>query len=231
MDYTIMKIPKIISIEGNIGAGKTTFVEKLKEKLKDDNRVVFVTEPVDIWQSIKDNENKSILERFYEDGKKYSFPFQIMAYVTRLNLLTKTIVNNPKCELIVTERSLDADRFVFAKMLYDDKMIEDINFQIYLQFYEAYKLKYKSSGIIYVNASPHICKERIDKRNRKGEEGVPIEYLIKCFKYHNDWLFDKNLLNIDANENAYYKEEDKLDIGNTWINEAVDFIYGILSPV
>ena len=68
MDHTIMRIPKIISIEGNIGAGKTTFVEKLKEELKHDKDIIFITEPVNIWESIKDNENKSILERFYTDS-------------------------------------------------------------------------------------------------------------------------------------------------------------------
>ena len=36
MDFTITRIPKIISIEGNIGAGKTTFVQELKKRLRPD---------------------------------------------------------------------------------------------------------------------------------------------------------------------------------------------------
>ena len=71
MDYTIMKIPKIISIEGNIGAGKTTFTNKLKEKLKYEKRILFITEPINIWESIKDSKGKNILEKFYENPGSY----------------------------------------------------------------------------------------------------------------------------------------------------------------
>ena len=226
MDHTIMRIPKIISIEGNIGAGKTTFVEKLKEKLKHDKDIIFITEPVNIWESIKDNENKSILERFYADSNKYAFSFQIMAYVTRLTLLSKAIVDNPNCKLIITERSLDADRNVFAQMLYDDNMIEDINFKIYLQFYETYKEKFKTSGTIFITAQPIVCKNRIDKRNRKGEDSVPLEYLSKCDKYHIRWLHRiSNLLTIDTNADASYDNNDINDKGIVWLKLASNYIY------
>lgn len=233
MDHTIMRIPKIISIEGNIGAGKTTFVEKLKEELKHDKDIIFITEPVNIWESIKDNENKSILERFYTDSNKYAFSFQIMAYVTRLTLLSKAIVDNPNCKLIITERSLDADRNVFAQMLYDDSMIEDINFKIYLQFYNTYKEKFKTAGTIFITANPIVCKNRIDKRNRKGEDSVPIEYLTKCDNYHDKWLHSvENLLTIDTNEDASYNHTDLDDKGLLWLKTASNYIYNeILNTV
>ena len=47
-------MPKIISIEGNIGTGKTTILSKLEEKYDDDNTVVFIKEPVDVWEQIRD---------------------------------------------------------------------------------------------------------------------------------------------------------------------------------
>lgn len=226
MDHTIMKIPKIISIEGNIGAGKTTFVENLKEKLQHDNEIIFITEPVNIWESIKDNNDKTILEKFYSEPNKYAFSFQIMAYVTRLNLLSKAIVDNPQCKLIITERSLDADRNVFAQMLYDDNMIEDINFKIYLQFYQTYKTKFNTNGTIFISADHDICKKRIDKRNRIGEDSVPLEYLSKCDKYHKKWLQRvENLLTIDTNDDASYNVEDLNDKGLLWLKTAVDYIY------
>ena len=232
MDFTIEKIPKIISIEGNIGAGKTTFVKELKKIYKNRNDVVFLTEPVDIWQKVKDNENKNILERFYEDNKKYAFSFQIMAYVTRLNLLTKTISENPNCKLIITERSLDADKNVFAKMLYDDGCIDDINYNIYLQFYNTYKEKYNTNGVIFINADSFICHQRVTKRDRTGEDSLPLEYLQKCDEYHIKWIYSQfRVLNINANPNATYNPNDKDDAGLEWLKMASDFINSTLETI
>ena len=231
MDFTINKIPKIISIEGNIGAGKTTFVRELKKLYKDRNDVIFLTEPVDIWESVKDKDNKNILERFYEDNKKYAFPFQIMAYVTRLNLITKTISENPDCKLIITERSLDADKNVFAKMLYDDGCIDDINYNIYLQFYNSYKTKYNTDGVIFLNADASVCSDRINKRNRSGEQGVPLEYLQKCEQYHTNWLYSQyNILNINASFDATYDYSIN-DIGIDWLNMSTNFINSVLKTI
>ena len=42
---------KIISIEGNIGSGKTTLFEKLKTDIRP--KCGFLREPVDIWNHIK----------------------------------------------------------------------------------------------------------------------------------------------------------------------------------
>ena len=53
--------PMIISIEGNIGAGKTTIIDKLEEKMSNRQDVVFLREPVDIWEAITDkNTNEKI---------------------------------------------------------------------------------------------------------------------------------------------------------------------------
>ena len=110
-------MPLIVSIEGNIGSGKTTLMEYLKTHFKSKS-IVFLKEPVDEWETIKDHEGTTMLQKFYADQEKYSFSFQMMAYISRLSLLKDTIENNPDA-IIITERSLMTDRHVFAKMLYD----------------------------------------------------------------------------------------------------------------
>lgn len=81
--------PFIIAIEGNIGAGKTTLFNYLKNYVETHlpvvtrSRFVFMREPVDVWQSICDSLGESILSKFYKNPEKYAFPFQIMAYTTR----------------------------------------------------------------------------------------------------------------------------------------------------
>ena len=59
---------KIISIEGNIGSGKSTFVQYLKNHFGDE--VCFLDEPVDIWNTIVDKDNVNIIENYYKDQKK-----------------------------------------------------------------------------------------------------------------------------------------------------------------
>ena len=50
----------IFSIEGNIGSGKSTFVKMLNENIIRINgkNMIFIQEPVDIWNSIKEEVNK-----------------------------------------------------------------------------------------------------------------------------------------------------------------------------
>ena len=127
---------QIISIEGNIGSGKTTLLTNLKNYYKDNENIIFLKEPVDEWAQIKDENGATILEKFYADQAKYSFSFQMMAYISRLKLLRDTLkkYNNKKI-IIITERSLYTDNMVFAKMLYDSGKIEHINYQIYLNWF------------------------------------------------------------------------------------------------
>ena len=53
----------IYTIEGNIGSGKSTLVKILKNTIKHmhDMPVIYVSEPVSIWESIKDNNGKNII--------------------------------------------------------------------------------------------------------------------------------------------------------------------------
>jgi deoxyadenosine/deoxycytidine kinase len=112
----------IVSIEGNIGSGKSTLLSNLRETLKDRNDIVFLKEPVDEWEKITDENGLTMLEKFYSNQKAYSFPFQMMAYISRLALLKEAVKNNPS-SIIITERSLFTDKMVFAKMLYDLRIL------------------------------------------------------------------------------------------------------------
>jgi deoxyadenosine/deoxycytidine kinase len=225
---------KIYTIEGNIGSGKSTLIEKLKQYVNiydiiseqfDDNKffnvpkIIFVDEPVKDWMNLKDENNIDILTKFYQDTKKYAFPFQMMAYISRLSILKETIKKNPN-SIIISERSIFTDKNVFAKMLYQDNMIEEINYQIYLKWFDNFIEDFPLHGIIYVNTEPTKCLERVHKRNRQGES-LTLEYLEKCHCYHQVWLNNNNKLptltldgNQDKNNNEY----------QDWINKIIAFI-------
>jgi len=185
--------PYIISIEGNIGAGKSTFVAELKILYADRKDIVFLQEPVDAWAEIT-QDGKTMLELFYENQKKYSFAFQVMAYTSRLRMIKaeveKAILSDNNTKIIVMERSLDADRHIFAKMLYEDGMIEQCMYEIYKLMSDDGLGEYSSDGIIWLNTGAEECHRRIAKRGREGEEMIGMEYLEKCDRYHREWLDD-----------------------------------------
>ena len=191
---------KIISIEGNIGSGKSTFVEQLKQTLKNDN-ICFLQEPVEQWNKIVDKDGINILEHYYKDNKRWAFSFQMMAYISRLTLLKKAIESN--YEIIITERSLYTDKHVFCQMLYDNDLIEDIEFTIYNKWFEEFNIL-ENIQYVYLKTDPEISYERVIKRSRSGET-IPLSYLINCSDYHDTWLSnEKDVLYINANvENTY----------------------------
>lgn len=223
----------IVSIEGNIGSGKSTLLDNLREHYKNNSNVVFLKEPVDEWEKIKDENGETILKKFYADQNKYSFPFQMMAYVSRLkvlrdalkNIKTKDINNsNNKNIIIITERSLYTDKMVFAKMLYDSKKIEHVNYQIYLNWFNTFSDEFPVNKVVYVKTFPDKCYQRIAKRSRNGEENISLDYLNSCSMYHYNMLnkenpecvcLDQLILdgNVDIYENSNQIKEwiDKID--------------------
>lgn len=188
MDSSFVR-PRILSVEGNIGAGKSTLVEALKERYAHDPSILFLQEPVDVWSTVQ-QDGKTILELFYENQEKYSFAFQILAYSTRLELIEKAVQDATAngVKTIVMERSLEADKNIFAKMLYDEGKLEPCMHDIYLHMSRGGLEKYTADGILWVHAGPETCYERIAKRGREGEDQIPLSYLERCDVYHREWL-------------------------------------------
>jgi len=227
---------KIVSIDGNIGSGKSSLLAKLKEHYAENNHILFLKEPVDDWEKITDENGITMLEKFYSDQYKYSFSFQMMAYVSRLKILRdvkKMIIDNylkkpdNKPYIIISERSLYTDKMVFAKMLYDSKKIEEVNYQIYLSWFDTFAEEFPVYKTVYVKTSPEKCHLRILKRSREGEFNIPLEYLDNCSKYHNNMLDTtsvdcvcKDQLILDGNIDIY-ENENQVD---KWIQEIDKFI-------
>ena len=180
--------PLLVSIDGNIGSGKSTTWVRLKEAYKSRDDVHFVEEPVDSWHKIVDADGVPILTNFYKDKQAYAFRFQMMAYISRLALLRRTVRENAgRCRVIITERSVDTDRNIFAKMLYDSGDIAHDEYTIYTMWFNEFIKDLPVAGLVYIRADPETCMGRIVKRGREGET-IPIEYIQKCHDYHEEWI-------------------------------------------
>lgn len=212
----------IVSVEGNIGSGKSTFVKSMEDVFSkqgiENMKMVFVQEPVNQWTEIKDENGLDMLSKFYGNQEKYAFAFQMMAYISRLSLLKRAYKENPKNTIIVTERSVYTDRYVFAKMLYDSKKIEEVEYQIYLKWFNEFIEELPVFAMVYLHTLPEVSYSRVLKRARDGET-IPLEYLKECYRYHEDWLQkERSVLTIDVSG------ENSKENTSKWISDFIGYL-------
>jgi deoxycitidine kinase len=199
---------KIISVEGNIGVGKSTFISILKNKWPNCD---IVSEPIELWKDLTNEDNKNILQMFYEDINRWSYTFQNLACITRMMKIEDKI-NESNCEYIFLDRSLATDKHVFEKMLFENNnmnLIEHKMYNLWCDFYDKYVRNSKNYTYIYLKCDPNICLNRIKKRGRSEEESINLKYLEDLNKYHDEWLLNnKNAIVIDCNE-SFEEDENK----------------------
>ena len=176
--------PIIISLEGNIGAGKSFFLEAIKESFPD---VEVILEPVGEWMRLKNAEGKSLLELFYEDKRRWAYTFQNCAILTRLKLIREAAASTKK-KIILTERSVLTDRFVFAEMLRESGDIDAMEWDLYMNWFNSFAGELPVNGIVYLTTGVGTAAERIVKRGRHGEDHIPLDYLSALDRQHQKWL-------------------------------------------
>ena len=219
----------IITIEGNIGVGKSTILHFLKKKINKLNMsdIVFLQEPVGEWEKIKVN-NITILEKFYEEPEKYAFSFQLMAFITRLVILQKAIEKNPNA-IIISERCLLTDKYIFAQMLYDTEKIDSYSYQIYNLWFNYFFDKLPKHKHIYLKSSPNLITQRINNRKRSGENKIDIHYLAKCNTYHDNFFINNDDLLVDINmDNIELFSNNLNDPRNQNYNNLINNITGVI---
>jgi deoxyadenosine/deoxycytidine kinase len=185
-----MSFPILITLDGNIGAGKSTLLEAIGRNLSD--VVTVIQEPVGIWMTMKNAEGKSLLELFYSDIPRWAYTFQNCAILTRLletqKILKAYAAGEIKTPVIITERSVLTDRHVFAQMLKSQRKLDDLEWQLYMKWFDAFAAEMPYRGIIHLTTSATTSKDRIALRQRAGEEGIPLEYLNDLDAAHHTWM-------------------------------------------
>jgi deoxyadenosine/deoxycytidine kinase len=154
----------------------------------------FISEPVDTWSSIRNERGESLLQVFYHDRKRWSYTFQNCALLTRYQNIEAAVraagatLSSGK-HIFVTERCLETDYHVFAKMLKDDNSLDELEFSLYTRWFDMLQQTATPlRAVVHVKTDPGECALRIQSRAREGEDSIPLEYLQSLEVYQNKWL-------------------------------------------
>lgn len=173
------------AVEGNVGAGKTTFLKVIGESLN----MQVVPEPHEAWQNIN---GENLLDAFYSDGKRWAYTFQTYVFITRIIRLEEMERANI-LPFQLTERSVFADRHCFARNSHEMGLMNDLEWNLYKEWFAWFveNRVSKPAGFIYLRADPSVCHHRLVKRNRFEEKLVSLDYLKLLHAKHESWLIHK----------------------------------------
>ncbi|MBA3752356.1 deoxynucleoside kinase [Candidatus Dependentiae bacterium] len=176
---------KYFVVEGNIGAGKSTFLKVIQNFLN----AQVVMEPHEKWQNVGGH---NLLDNFYADPERWSYTFQMYAFITRTMERKNAALRNSK-PFQILERSVYSDRYCFAQNCYELNVMSELEWNLYKECYDWLIDSYtvKPNGFIYLQTDPEVCYKRLLKRNRFEEAGVSLDYLQRVHDKHESWLIKK----------------------------------------
>lgn len=186
-----------ICIEGNIGSGKTTFLQHFNTF----HNTEVIAEPIGQWRNVA---GANLLELMYTNPHRWACHFQSYVQLTMLKLHTRKTNKDFK----VMERSFYSGR-CFVENMRRHNLLEPVEYYVLEEWYKtlAKKVCIETDLIVYLRTSPEVAYERIRSRGRKEEECVTLEFLRDIHAIHEEWLYNSTLfdvttqvLTIDANQ-------------------------------
>jgi deoxyadenosine/deoxycytidine kinase len=157
----------IYTIDANIGAGKTTILEKLHKEYK----YLIDLEPVEQW--------KPYLKNMYENNTGYN-DFQVKVWSDRAWIQKKNENN------LFIERSSYFTRHTFIESLYDTKKLTNKEYENLNIMYDRTENMWTPDKYIYIQVKPDTCYNRIGLRNRESEIFINLTYLRDLHKRHEE---------------------------------------------
>lgn len=165
---------KLICIEGNIGAGKTTLSQQLAEEM---GAKVF-------YEPTSDN---PYLDRYYSDPKRYALEMQFWLMSRRFEMHETAIRHIWSTgQSVIMDRSIYGD-WVFAKKNWQDGNIDDAGYDAYLHHRDVMSRYLLSPHLVlFLEVSPTNCLTRIHERGRDCEREIPLSYMQGLADLHQE---------------------------------------------
>ena len=191
MDY------HFITIEGNIGAGKTTLAHMLAKHYN--ARLIL--------EQFADN---PFLPKFYENPKQYAFPLELFFMAERYKQLKELLQQKDMFQ------SVSISDYLFTKCLLFSKVnLAEDEFRLYQRLFEImYQQLIQPDIVIYLHAPVNKLQENIRKRKRPYEMNIPDEYLFNIQETYTHYIRQHNLktLFIDATNADFLGNEKHLQV-------------------
>lgn len=180
-ELSIIELSKVklwISIEGCVGVGKTTVLKELSKINSDWDDLFIYPEPISEWEEC--------LKLFYSNKKKYAFHMQIRSNLSFINIYNKIFKRRGNGGVFITERCSYSVVNIFNKMLYNDKKLTMLEYNMINELVDNTQ-KRVPDIIIYLKSNVDICSNRIIER---GDTPINNIYLSKLIDYHDNFLLN-----------------------------------------
>jgi len=195
-----------ITVEGNIGAGKTTLTHLLAKRLN--ARMIL--------EEFADN---PFLAKFYENPAQYAFPVELFFMAERYKQLKEMVHTKDLFQSVTVSDYLFTKCLLFAKV-----NLPEEEFRLYQKLFEIIDQQLTFPDIlIYLHAPVHTLQNNIKKRNREYEQNIPDEYLFNIQETYTSYIKQHNIKTIfvDASNADFLGNEKHVEV----ILEALDKDY------
>lgn len=186
-----------ITIEGNIGAGKTTLSHLLARKYN--ARLIL--------EAFADN---PFLSKFYENPSQYAFPLELFFMAERYKQLKELIHTKDLFQSITITDYLFTKCLLFAKV-----NLPEEEFRLYQKLFEIiHQQLLKPDLLIYLHVPVNKLQVNIRKRNRAYEQAIPDEYLFNIQQTYTNYIKQHNIktLFVDASNADFLGNEKHLQV-------------------
>jgi deoxyadenosine/deoxycytidine kinase len=168
-----------ITVEGNIGAGKTTLTHLLAKHYN--ARIIL--------EEFADN---PFLSKFYENPQQYAFPVELFFMAERYKQLKEMIHTKDLFQSITISDYLFTKCLLFAKV-----NLSEEEFRLYQKLFDIINQQLLFPDIlIYLHAPVNTLQKNIRKRNRSYEQNIPDEYLFKVQETYTNYIKQHNVKTI-----------------------------------
>ncbi len=172
-----------ITIEGNIGAGKTTLANLLSTHY---NAKLILEEFAE----------NPFLSKFYESPQQYAFPLELFFMAERYKQLKDLLQTKDMFQTVTVSDYLFTKCLLFAKV-----NLPDEEFRLYQKLFEIINPQILQPDIlIYLHRPVNKLQENIKQRNRKYEQDIPNDYLFSLQETYTQYIKQHNIktLFVDA---------------------------------
>lgn len=196
-----------ITVEGNIGAGKTTLAHLLSKHLN--ARLIL--------EEFADN---PFLPKFYENQQQYAFPLELFFMAERYKQLKDLLRTKDMFQNVTISDYLFTKCLLFAKV-----NLPDEEFLLYQKLFDIMSPQLiQPDLLIYLHAPVSKLKENIRKRNRSYEQAIASEYLFSLQETYTQYIKQHNIktLFIDASAADFLGNEKHLNAVLDALNKDYD---------